>query len=130
MGKKIIQVCFSLKGNPDKGVLRSKLIKLSNALSQEYGEGNYIVKSCHLSEAICIDAGFSTAVPEMFKDIFGDSYSCELTESTLTEAMANMSQHRSNLSKEADKLVVICYTDMSNVALEVLQFTGGSVIIL
>ena len=129
--KKIIQVCFTLKnGLLDNDTLKLKMENLKKRLVSKYGDNGFEVRSCHLSREICIEKDFPTTVPDMFKEIFSDSYICELTETTYDEAMANIMTHRSELSCKADELVIIEADPVSNVALELDLFTQGRVIIL
>lgn len=129
MAKKIIQVCFSLKNGLTIDTIREKLTNLKTRLDNEYGDSNYQVRSCHLSKKLCQDKGFTTEVPDLFEEIFGTNYECELTEDTFDEAMANINRHREELSTKADRLAILSETDVTNVTLELEMFTNNRVII-
>lgn len=129
--KKIIQVCFTLKNELlDNGTLKTKMEELKKRLIETYGADNFEVRSCYLTREICIQKDFPTTVPDMFKEIFGDAYVCEITESTYDAAMANITAHRMSLSRKADKFVIIEADPVSNVSLELELFTDGRVVIL
>lgn len=128
--KEIIQVCFSLKNDVSLTEIKTKMLELKTKLDEEYGNGNYEVRSCHLTHQLCIEKGFDTDVPDMFAEIYNDAYVCELTENTFNEAMANINKHREELSKKADRLVILSGEAVTNVALELKLFTQNRVIVL
>lgn len=129
--KKIIQICFSLKTGLDITTIREKLTKLKGILDKKYGMNNYECRSCHLSRTLCKDKGFTTDVPDMFDDIFGDNYVCELeSETSFNIAMARINDYRKQLASKADKMVIIEDDSITNVALELEMFTDHKVIIL
>lgn len=128
--KKIIQICFSLKTGLTLTTVREKLTQLKNILDESYGSDNYECHSCHLSRTLCENKGFSTEVPDMFNDIFGDSYVCELeSETDFDKAMAKLLDYRTSLAEKADKLVIID-KDSTNVSLELELFTQHRVMLL
>lgn len=129
MRKKIIQICFSLKTGLTIEKIKTKLLNVKDTFNTMYGENNFEVHSCHLSKKLCEEKGFSTEVPDLFNEIFGTNYVCELTEETFDEAMANINDHRKELSRKADNLVMITNDD-SNVSLELQLFTQGKVFML
>lgn len=126
----VVQICFSLKNGLTIDMLKTKLTDLKSKLNDIYKDTGYEVRSCHLTKALCIQKGFDTAVPDLFDEIFGDKYHCELTEDSFTDAMSNIEQHRRELSENADKLVIISENDMTNVSLELSLFTNGKVIFM
>lgn len=128
MKKPIIQISFSLKNGLTIPEIREKLIQTKEKLDKQYHE--YEVHSCHLSREICIAAGFGTEVPDMFEEIFGENYICEITEKTKEAAFANINKHREALSRKADRLVILSEEQMTNVALEIQLFTHNSIIIV
>lgn len=128
MKKPIIQVSFSLKNGLTIPEIRTKLIQTKEKLDKQYQE--YEIHSCHLSREICIAAGFGTEVPDMFEEIFGKDYVCEITEKTKEAAFANINKHRKELSRKADRLVILSEEQMTNVALEIQLFTHNSIIIV
>lgn len=125
----IVQVCFTLKGNLSIDVIREKLQALKNTMECQYGT-TYEIHSCHLNRDCCRDCCINTDVPDLFDDIFGNRYVCEITEYTLDDAIKNIKEKRENLSKKADKLVILSETDFSNVALELELFTEHRVMII
>lgn len=127
--KPIIQVCFSLKNDLTMDVIRQKLKNLKEKLDAEFPKG-YKVKSCHLNRAICIEQNFSTDIPDMFDDIFGTDYECMVTAVNMQEAKLHMQMYRETLSKQADKLVILSETELTNVALEIELFTKNQIIIV
>lgn len=132
MNHKIItQVCFSLKTGLTMEDLKTKLITLRTKLTEEFGNDGYEVRSCHLSRELCIEKGFGTEVPDLFDEIFGDKYTCELAgEKSFDEAMKNLNDHREQLSISADKLVILSSEALTNVALELQLFTQNQVMVL
>ena len=128
MKKPIIQVCFSLKNGLTIPEIREKLIQTKTRLDEQYYK--YEVHSCHLSREVCIAAGFSTEIPDMFEEIFGEDYVCEITEKTKEAAFANINKHRQALSRKADRLVILSEEQTTNVALEIQLFTHNSIIIV
>lgn len=127
--KPIVQVCFSLKTGLTIEELKEKMTVLKEKLDEQYGTKAYTVSSCHLSRRLCVEKGFNTDVPDMFNEIFGDNYVCELTEETYAEAMANINKHRTELSKKADKLVILSGETVTNVRLELELFTQNRVLV-
>lgn len=127
--KPIVQVCFSLKTGLTIEELKEKMTVLKEKLNEQYGTKAYTVSSCHLSRRLCVEKGFNTDVPDMFNEIFGDNYVCELTEETYAEAMANINKHRTELSKKADKLVILSGETVTNVRLELELFTQNRVLV-
>lgn len=131
MNKPIVQVCFTLKGNTFIRNIRDKMVEAKHRLDTFYGEGNYLVKSCHLSREICRNEGFAPDIHDMFDEVFGEGgYECELTEKTLADAKKNMQNHREQLSMKADRLVVLSETPLTNVSLEIELFTAAKVMIV
>lgn len=131
MAKPIIQICFSLKTGLTPEMIEKKLIKLREKLDEKYGTGNYICSSCHLSKTLCEEKGFDTSVPDMFEDIFGTNYVCELeSEPDFATAMKNINEHRAQLAQKAEDLVLLSNDQITNVALELELFTQNHVIIL
>ena len=128
--KKIVQVCFSLKNGLSMTELREKMLELKEKLNETYGADGFELRSCHLTRRLCIEKSLSTDVPDMFAEIFGENYVCELTEDTFAEAMANIDRHRIELSKKADKLVILAGETVTNVALELELFTKNRVMVL
>ena len=126
--KPIIQICFSLKTGLTMDELKNKMQELKTKLDAKFDD--YEVHSCHLSRKVCLDAGFTTEVPDMFDEIFGNKYICEITEQTKAEAFANVNRHREELSKKADRLVILSGETVTNVALELQMFTENRVIVL
>ena len=128
---KICQVCFSLKTGLTIDEVKNKLYSLRAKLTEEFGEDGYEVRSCHLSHDLCIDAGFSTEIPDTFNMVFGDQYVCELEdEKSFDLAMKNINKYREQLSKKADKLVILAGETVTNVALELQLFTDNKVMVL
>lgn len=127
--KPIVQVCFSLKTGLTIEELKEKMTVLKEKLDEQYGAKAYTVSSCHLSRRLCVEKGFNTDVPDMFNEIFGDNYVCELTEKTYDEAMTNINMHRTELSKKADKLVILSGETVTNVRLELELFTQNRVLV-
>lgn len=130
MSKPIVQICFSLKNGLTIEMLKAKLIKLKSQLDDIYQDTGYELHSCHLTKELCVQKGFDTSVPDLFAEIFGDIYHCELTEETFDDAMRNLGRHRQALSERADKLVIIVENDMTNIALALSLFTDGKVILM
>lgn len=130
MNKKIIQICFSLNTGLSMSDIEYKLIELKDKLNNKYGVDNYEVRSCHLSRKICLNKGYTTDIPDLFDEIFGSNYVCELTEDTFDEAMTHIMDHRKELSKKADNLVLLSSDQITNVALELQLFTQNRVLIL
>lgn len=128
--KKIVQISFSMKTGLKMEELKSKLINLKSKLIEEFGEDGYELRSCHLSRKLCIEHGLDTAVPDMFEEIYGDKYVCELTEDTYASAIADINTHRTILSVKADKLVILSNDSIGNVALELQLFTNNKVAII
>lgn len=128
--KPIIQICFSLKKGLTRDELKSKLTKLKSELDSLYPDTGYELRSCHLSRKLCIEKCYDTSVPDLFEEIFGDNYVCELTEDTFDEAMANIHKHREELSKKAKKLVLLSNEEITNVALELKLFTQNQVLVI
>lgn len=129
-GKPIIQVCFTLKNGVTMDSIKEKLKEAKRKLDIIYPNG-YLVKSCHLNRDICKEQGFSTEVHDVFDEIFGNGgYECELTEKTLADAKIKMNYHRQKLSMEADKLIVLSETELTNVALEIELFTENRMMII
>lgn len=126
----IIQICFSLKGKLTNDDIREKMQKLKTELDRYYDSDPYLVKSCHLTRTICLDAGFDTAIPDMFDEVFGDQYQSELTETDFKTATANMNKHRKDLSKKADRLVLLTGEEIGNVSLELKFFTDNRIIVI
>lgn len=131
MDKPIIQVCFTLKHDQKIEDIRERMLEAKHRLDSFYGPGNYLVKSCHLSREICKDAGFAPDIHDMFDDVFGKGgYECELDETTLAQAKANMQKHRERLALKADRLVVLSDTPLTNVSLEIELFTAGKLLVI
>lgn len=126
----IIQVCFSLKSNLTNNDIYDKMVKLKAELDRYHDGDPYLVKSCHLTKPICEDAGFDTAIPDMFETVFHDQYQSELTETDFKSAMANMNQHREELARKADRLVLLAGEEVGNVSLELKLFTNSRVIVI
>lgn len=130
MDKPIVQICFSLKNGLTVETLKTKLTELKSQLDDVYQDTGYELHSCHLTKNLCIQKGFDTSVPDLFAEIFGDIYRCELTEETFDDAMSNLGRHRRELSEKADKLVIIAENDTTNVSLELSLFTDGKIILI
>lgn len=130
MDKPIVQICFSLKNGLTIETLKEKLIELKSQLDDIYQDTGYELRSCHLTKELCVQKGFETSVPDLFAEIFGDIYHCELTEETFDDAMRNLGRHRQELSEKADKLVIIAENDTTNVSLELSLFTDGKIILM
>lgn len=126
--KPIIQICFSLKTGLTIPEIRQKMQELKAKLDTQFSE--YEVHSCHLSKTVCLASSLGTEVPDMFQEIFGDDYVCEITETNKEEAFANINKHREELSKKADRLVILSGETVTNVALELRLFTDNRVIVL
>lgn len=128
---KIVQICFSLKTGLTLSDIKNKLITLKEQLDAIYGEDGYECRSCHLSRTLCINKGFATDVPDMFNDIFGNQYVCELKdEIDFDTAMSKINDYRKQLAMKADKLVILNGENITNVALELELFTQHRVMIL
>lgn len=128
--KKIIQICFSLKTDLTLAEVNKKLTQLKNILDESYGPDNYECHSCHLSRTLCENKGFSTEISDMFNDIFGNSYVCELeSETDFNKAMAKLLDYRTSLAEKADKLVIIDKY-ATHVSLELKLFTHNRVMLL
>ena len=128
--KPIIQICFSLKTGMSIQEISDRLVSLKEKLDAIYGRGAYECRSCHLAKHLCIEKGFSTEVPDMLAEVFGNQYVCELeSEPTFQSAMANINDHRKQLAVIADKLVILSGETITNVALELSLFTQNRVII-
>lgn len=128
---KIVQICFSLKTGLTLSDIKNKLIMLKEQLDAIYGEGGYECRSCHLSRTLCINKGFTTDIPDMFDDIFGNQYICELKDETnFDTAMSKINDYRKQLAMKADKLVILNGENITNVALELELFTQHRVMIL
>lgn len=132
MNKKlIIQICFSLKTGLTIQEIKTKMIELKTKLDNMYGENNYETRSCHLSRQLCLNKGFSTNVPDLFAEIFANNYVCELeSETDFDTAISKINEYRMELSKKADKLVILANDTITNVALELELFTHHHVMIL
>lgn len=129
--KPIIQICFSLKTGLTMDELKTKMKNLKTKLDELYGENNYETHSCHLSRQLCLNKGFTTEVPDLFDEIFGDNYVCELhAESDFNTAMSKIDDYRTQLSKKADKLVILAGETVTNVALELELFTQYNVMVI
>ena len=129
--KPIIQICFSLKTGLTMDALRTKMKRLKIQLDVLYGENNYETRSCHLSRQLCLSKGFTTEVPDLFDEIFGDNYVCELnSESDFDTAMSKINDYRIGLSKKADKLVILAGETVTNIALELELFTQYNVMVI
>lgn len=130
MKKPIIQLCFSLKTGLTMETLKTKMETVKTKLDEMYGEHCYEVRSCHLSKSLCLEKGFSTEVPDLFSEIFGNDYICELAnESKFEEAMKKINDYRSELSKKATNLIILAGENVTNVALELELFTKNRVMI-
>lgn len=130
MDKPIVQICFSLKNGLTVETLKTKLTELKSQLDDVYQDTGYELHSCHLTKNLCVQKGFETSVPDLFAEIFGDIYHCELTEETFDDAMRNLGRHRQELSEKADKLVIIAENDATNISLELSLFTDGKIILM
>lgn len=124
----IVQISFSLKTGLTTADIREKLQALKTKLDNAYP--NYEVHSCHLSRTICVNSSLTTEIPDLFEEIFGSKYICELTETTLNEALNNMKNHRTDLAKKADRLVLLAKDELTNVALELQLFTDNHVLVI
>lgn len=125
----IVQVCFSLNALT-KEQIQAKLHKLKKLLDGEYvgdGKPGYELHSCHLSKAVCLNAGFDSWLPEAFASIFDKNYVCEITENTLSGAMSAMERHRIDLARRADRMFILGDDKIGNVALEIQYFTDNRV---
>lgn len=130
MKKPIIQLCFSLKTGLTMETLKTKMETVKTKLDEMYGVHCYEVRSCHLSKQLCLEKGFSTEVPDLFSEIFGDDYICELANETkFEEAMKKINDYRSELSKKATNLIILAGENVTNVALELELFTKNRVMI-
>lgn len=128
---KIVQICFSLKTGLTLSDIKNKLIMLKEQLDAIYGKDGYECRSCHLSRTLCINKGFTTDIPDMFNDIFGNQYICELKDETnFDTAMSKINDYRKQLSMKADKLVILNGENITNVALELELFTQHRVMVL
>lgn len=131
MKKPIIQICFSLKTGLTIEDIHSRLETLKAKLDETYGEHNYECHSCHLTKELCIEKGFSTEVPDMFEEIFGADYICELSdEKDFATAMSRINDHRAALAGKADKLVIMNSEPVNNVSLELELFTQNRVMVI
>lgn len=129
--KVIVQICFTLKTGLTMEEISKKLKELKDKLDNEYGEGNYLCKSCHLTKKLCLEKNFSTDIPDIFEEIFGDNYVSMLKyEENYDEAISNLPLQRIRLSSETDKLIILSDERVSNVALELELFTKKKVVIL
>lgn len=127
----IIQICFSLKTGLTTKDIKTKLTELKNKLNDIYGENAYECRSCHLSHTLCEQKGFSTEVPDMFDEIFGHQYVCELeSETDFDTAMSKINDYRTQLAQKADKLVILSGETVTNVALELELFTKHRIMVL
>lgn len=127
----IIQICFSLKTGLTTEDIKTKLTELKNKLNDIYGENAYECRSCHLSHTLCEQKGFSTEVPDMFDEIFGHQYVCELeSETDFDTAMSKINDYRTQLAQKADKLVILSGETVTNVALELELFTKHRIMVL
>lgn len=124
----IVQISFSLKTGLTMTDIREKLQALKTKLDNAYSK--YEVHSCHLSKTICVNSSLTTEIPDLFEEIFGSKYICELTETTLNEALNNMDNHRTDLAKKADRLVLLAKDELTNVALELQLFTDNHVLVI
>lgn len=131
MKKPIIQICFSLKTGLTIEDIRNRLKTLKAKLDETYGEHSYECRSCHLTKKLCIEKGFSTEVPDMFEEIFGTDYICELSdEKDFTTAISHINDHRAALARKADKLVILNSEPVNNVSLELELFTQNRVMVI
>lgn len=131
MKKPIVQICFSLKSNLTLDEIRTKMKTLKTKLDKLYGTNNYETRSCHLSRQLCLNKGFTTDIPDLFDEVFGENYVCELSpETDFSTAMAKINDYRIELSKKADKLVILAGETVTNVALELELFTQNRIMIL
>lgn len=128
--KVIVQICFSLNDGLTPGIIRKKLAELKKQLDEEFGKGGYECRSYHLSKVICEDRCLDAWLPELFDEIFGKTYVCELTETNFKKAVDNIDRHRVELARKADRLVLFSSEDIGNVALELKLFTENRVMIL
>lgn len=127
----IIQICFSLKTGLTIDELKIKMKNLKTKLDELYGENNYETRSCHLSRQLCLNKGFTTEVPDLFDEIFGENYVCELhSENDFNTAMSKINDYRTQLSKKADKLVILTGETVTNVALELELFTQNRIMVI
>lgn len=127
----IIQICFTLKTGLTPEQIRSKMQDLKTLLDTTYGEHSYECHSCHLSRRLCIDKGFTTEVPDIFAEVFGRDYICELQDETsFDEAMKKINAYRQGLALKADRLVILSEDAVSNVKLELQLFTQNKVLVI
>lgn len=127
----IIQICFSLKTGLTPAVIQTKMLELKEKLDSIYGKHNYECRSCHLSRTLCLDKGLPTDVPDIFDNVFGNDYVCELHKETdFATAIGNINEYRKQLAAKADKLVILNNENVNNVALELELFTQNRVMIL
>lgn len=127
----IIQICFSLKTGLTIENIKSRLYRLKDKLDDTYGKDSYECRSCHLSRTLCEQKGFDTDVPDMFDEIFGHQYVCELeSETDFNTAISKINDYRAQLAQKADKLVILNGDTVTNVALELELFTQHRVMVL
>lgn len=124
--KTIIQISFSFNTSLTRKDIERKLRLVKTASDNKFGKHNYEIHSCHLSRKLCLEKGFSTDVPDVFDKIFGDDYVCELSnEPDFITAMKNIDDHRRQLNKKAD-CIVIFDSNPTNVGLKRNLFTEPS----
>lgn len=126
----IVQISFSRKSGITMEVLREKMNKMNKMLVEQYGEGNYEVRSCHLSKELCLAKGFSTEIPDLFAEVFADRYVSEVAAESEETVMESMNSHRVELSEKADKLFIIIEGMLTNVSTELSLFTNDKVVVL
>lgn len=126
----IIQVCFSLKGKLTLDLIEDKLKTLKLRMDKLYGEGNYEIHSCHLNKEALIEKGIPTEIPDLFESLFGNKYVCEIKSPHFQDALQEVDQKRTELSKKSNKLVILVGDDIGNVDKELGLFTDDRVIIL